>query len=529
MTTPQHTASSILAEISGLTPGEKKGNTVFVTAKTPAEFSAAALLLVQGRSLRLAHLFGSDDRAVSSSFGVHAVIAVPASHEWIVLSVTLPEDKPSYPSITRQLMSSYWYERYMHDMFGIIPEGHPDLRRLVLHENFPEGTHPLRKDFSLTTKLETANVPYPMHKVEGKGIFEIPVGPIHAGIIEPGHFRFNVAGERIITLEGKLFFTHKGVEKLLEGKTPEEALPFIERISGDMAAAHTLAFVQAIEELSGVSAPSYAQLVRTLVTELERITMHVHDLANIGGMGTGFALLSSQGFRLKERLVAAGEKVFGNRFWRGVIIPGGINKSLTNDEVALLVSEARSVITEMLSLTETALASEGFRDRVETTGILKTQTAIDYGALGIPARGSGVPIDVRRDHPYAAYQTLPVHIAVRSEGDVFARFSVRIAELRESLRLIEALSIIHQQSKGNTTTVTLPKQTTGIALGAVESWRGEVLTVLSIKNGTIERCAPRDPSFMNWPLFGELAPGNIVPDFPLCNKSFNLSYSGTDL
>jgi Ni,Fe-hydrogenase III large subunit len=246
-------------------------------------------------------------------------------------------------------------------------------------------------------------------------------------------------------------------------------------------------------------------------------------------MGTGFALLSSQGFRLKERLVAAGEKVFDNRFWRGVIVPGGISRSLTNDEVATLVSEARSVITEMLSLTEIALASEGFRDRVETTGILKTQTAIDYGALGIPARGSGVPIDVRHDHPYAAYQTLPVHIAVRNEGDVFARFSARIAELRESLRLIEALLVMHQQSKDHTTVATLPKQITGIALGAVESWRGEVLTVLSLKNGTIERCAPRDPSFMNWPLFGELAPGNIVPDFPLCNKSFNLSYSGTDL
>jgi Ni,Fe-hydrogenase III large subunit/Ni,Fe-hydrogenase III component G len=529
MTTPQHTASSILAELSGLISGEKKGNIVFAAAKTPDEFSSAVLLLVQGRALRLAHLFGSDDRVTAHTLGVHAVIAVPTSHEWIVLSVALPEDKPSYPSITRELMSSYWYERYMHDMFGIIPEGHPDLRRLVLHENFPEGTHPLRKDFAADTKLEIANVPYPMHKVEGRGVFEIPVGPIHAGIIEPGHFRFNVAGERIITLEGKLFFTHKGVEKLLEGKTPEEALPFIERISGDMAAAHTLAFAQAVEQLSGVSASSYAQLVRMFITELERIAMHVHDLSNIGGMGTGFALLSSQGFRIKERLIAAGEKVFGNRFWRGMIIPGGVTRVLTEDEVKMLASEARIVVTEMLSLTETALASEGFRDRVETTGILKTQTAIDYGALGIPARASGVSIDVRRDHPYAQYQTLPIRIAVRTEGDVFARFSVRIAELRESLRIVEALSLMHQESKDRTTAVVLSKQATGIALGAVESWRGEILNVLSLKNGIIERCAPRDPSFMNWPLFGELAPGNIVPDFPLCNKSFDLSYSGTDL
>lgn len=529
MTIPQITAQSILIEISGLTLSEKKGNMNFVMAHTPEEFSSAVLTLVQGHQLRLAHLFGSDDRSVSQTYGVHAVIAVPFSHEWIVLSLAIPEDKPRYPSLTRELMSSYWSERYMHDMFGIVPEGHPDLRRLVLHENFPEGTHPLRKDFAVDTKLETAHVPYPMHKVEGEGVFEIPVGPIHAGIIEPGHFRFNVVGERIITLEGKLFFTHKGVEKLIEGKTPEEALPFIERISGDMAAAHTLAYTEAVERISNVSAPHYAQIVRMLLTELERVSMHIHDLANIGGMGTGFALLSSQGFRIKEQLIAVGEKVFGNRFWRGMIIPGGVTRSLSDEDVSTLAHEARVVVMEMLALTETALASEGFRDRVETTGILKHQTAVDYGALGIPARASGVSVDVRCDHPYALYGTLPVAISVRTEGDVFARFSVRIAELRESLRLIEALARMHKESKDRTTSVSLPKNATGIALGAVESWRGEVLNMLSLKNGMIERCAPRDPSFMNWPLFGELAPGNIVPDFPLCNKSFDLSYSGTDL
>jgi Ni,Fe-hydrogenase III large subunit len=426
-------------------------------------------------------------------------------------------------------MAAYWFERYLHDMFGIIPDGHPDLRRLVHHENIPEGTHPLRKDFKWNTRLPVADVPYPMARVEGEGVFEIPVGPIHAGIIEPGHFRFSVAGERIITLEGKLFFTHKGVEKLIEGKTPEEALPYIERISGDMAAAHALAFCQAVESALHIEVSKSVRLTRSMLGELERMTMHIHDLANIGGMGTGFALLSSGGFRIKERLVRASETVFGNRFWRGAIIPGGVTVVPSKEQLQFLVTTAESTMNEMLGLVKIAFASEGFRDRLETTGVLTKEVAIDYGAVGLPARASGVKLDVRTQHPYAAYDEVVPDIKLRTDGDVGARYMVRVDELRESLRLLKQfVELLKDENKGHSSKQTRDTKT-GMGLSAVESWRGEIMASVHLVDGKIERCVIRDPSFMNWPLFGELAPGNIIPDFPICNKSLNLSYSGTDM
>lgn len=223
-------------------PGETNGK--LTTALVPPERLADACeTLTVKNSLPLSLLFVTDDRKTEGGFGVHVVFALDETHEWLMLSAKLPKDAPHYPSVTARVAAAHWYERYAMDMFGIVAEGHPDPRRLVHHENIPEGTHPLRKDFAWNAKLARADVPYPMHRVEGEGVYEIPVGPIHAGIIEPGHFRFNVAGERIITLEGKLFFTHKGVEKLLEGKNIGQALPFVERISGDTAASQVLAYL----------------------------------------------------------------------------------------------------------------------------------------------------------------------------------------------------------------------------------------------------------------------------------------------
>jgi len=237
------------------------------------DLAGVATSLVNDYKLSLSLLFGTDNRKDKSGFGVYVVFSLDDEQKWLMLSAVIPSDDMQYPALTKTIMAAHWYERYLCDMFGITPVGHPDLRRLVHHENIPLETHPLLKDFAWNTKLKKDNVSYPMHHVEGEGIFEIPVGPIHAGIIEPGHFRFNVAGERIITLEGKLFFTHKGVEKLLEGKTVSEALPFIERISGDMSASHTLAYVQAIEKISECAISKRAQMLRAILTECERITM----------------------------------------------------------------------------------------------------------------------------------------------------------------------------------------------------------------------------------------------------------------
>lgn len=509
--------------LSGGQPGDVRGDlaTVVVAPERLAEACAA----LDQSGLPLSLLFATDDRAIDGTYGLHVLFALDASHGWLMLSSRLPGQAPRYPSVTARVTAAHWYERYAMDMFGIIADGHPDPRRLVHHENVPLGTHPLRKDFAWNTKLAQADVPYPMHRVSGEGVYELPVGPIHAGIIEPGHFRFNTAGERIITLEGKLFFTHKGVEKLLEGKTTLQAMPFIERISGDMAASNALAFCQAVEATSGAEIPERAARLRSLACELERITMHVHDLANICGNGTGFTVMAAQGFRIKESLVRLSERVFGNRFWRGFIQPGGVSKDLTDAQLKDILESLIAARGEMNGLLDLARHTDGLRERLETTGVLKREAAIAYGALGVAARASGIDRDVRRDHPYAAYAAFAPEIVVETTEDVYARFEVRRRELAVSAKLVER--IISGLEPG-VISKDCPIRD-GFGLGAVESWRGELLAFVRMKQGVIDRCVVRDPSFCNWALFGELAPGNIVPDFPLCNKSLDLSYSGNDL
>ena len=510
-------------QLAGGRLGEERGN--LTTAAVPAEQLAEACATLSEQGLPLSLLFATDDRAADGTFGVHVVFGLDATHAWLMLSAKLPMDAPRYPSVTAKVVAAHWYERYAMDMFGLVALGHPDARRLVHHENVPTDTFPLRKDFAWDTKLAHADVPYPMRRVEGEGVYEIPVGPIHAGIIEPGHFRFNVAGERIVTLEGKLFFTHKGVEKLLEGKTPTEALPFIERLSGDMAAAHALAYCQAVESVADCRVPDRALALRSVLSELERMTMHIHDLANIAGNGTGYTVMAAQGFRIKECLMRLSAELVGNRFWRGAIVPGGQAADFGADKLSKILSVVSETHGEMKSLLEMCLASDGERERLETTGVLSKDGAAAFGALGVPARASGLDRDARLTHPHAAYAAHPPALVTESSGDVYARFMVRVRELDESARLIAA--IIARLPAGSVRAECPVRD--GFALGATESWRGEVLCALRLKGGRIDRCLPRDPSFCNWPLFGEIGQGNIVPDFPLCNKSLNLSYSGTDM
>jgi Ni,Fe-hydrogenase III large subunit/Ni,Fe-hydrogenase III component G len=474
-------------------------------------------------------LFATDDRAEGRGFGVHAVFALDQAHEWIEIATELPAESPAYESLTRRVMAAHWYERYAQDMFGIRADGHPDGRRLVHHENVPAGTHPLRKDFAWDTRLAHASEPYPMARVEGEGMFQIPVGPIHAGIIEPGHFRFNVAGERIITLEGKLFFTHKGVEKLLEGRSVTEAMPFVERVSGDAAASHALAFCQAVEAIAGCHVPDSARMLRVLAVELERFTMHLHDIANICGMGTGYTVMAANGFRIVERLRRLSGRTFGNRFFRGFVLPGGVATRLTPEQLRDVEATVDAAWREASALVRLALDSDTLRDRLETTGVLTREAAWAYGAKGVAARASGVDRDARRDHPHAGYGSLSFIRRARSEGDVFARVLLRVDEMSDARDLIRAAADACRDRAAASECRADCVCSDGDALGWSESWRGQILDWVRVRGGVIDRAVIRDPSFCNWPLFGELGPGNIVPDFPLCNKSLNLSYSGTDL
>ncbi len=478
-----------------------------------------------GNGLALAYVYATDNRAELDAFGLHALLHDDPSQTWLLISTTLPAPDPSYPSVTPYVMAAYWLERGLYDMFGIEAVGHPDLRRLVHHENMPDDCFPMRKDFAWNTKPEFVDTDYPMQTVEGEGVVGVSVGPIYASVTEPAHFRFNVAGERIISFEGKHFFMHKGVEKLLEGKTVTQALPLIERISGDAAVSHALAFCQAIESLAGCEVSARARAIRTLLAELERATVHIHDLASFGGVGTGYTVLSGHGFRIKERLMRLADEIFGHRLWRGMVVPGGVARDLHSHELQKVSIVAGEAIEEMLDLVAQALASDGFRDRLETTGKLSKEAALAYGAVGIAARASGLDRDVRRDHPYAAYATFAPHVSIRSTGDVAARFILRIEELKQTKRLIQDIC----KAPGEGAPLLVCEPTEGRAIGAVEGARGETIHVVYLRSGLIDRYAIRDPAFCNLLLLNELVPGNTIPDFPLCYASLNPGQSGNDL
>ena len=479
----------IIEKFKGEIIDKSENNDLICVKVSRDKLAKIATVLFSEYKIPLSLFFGTDDRKDTGNFGVHAVFSLDREHKWLKISAEIPANDPQYPSLTKTIMATHWYERYLRDMFGIVPVGHPDLRRLVHHENIPENTYPLRKDFQWNTKLPKDKVPYPMHHVTGEGVMEIPVGPIHAGIIEPGHFRFNVVGERILILEGKLFFTHKGVEKLLEGKNITEALPFIERISGDMSASHSLAYAQAVEKINGCFVPKRAQMLRAIITECERITMHIHDLANIGGMGTGFSFIAANGFRIKERMMRLSMDICGNRFWRGMIVSGGMKKDIDKENLEKILKVSQKAWKEMRKITAIALDSEGFLDRLQYTGELSQEAAEAFGAVGFPARASKIDRDVRRDHPYASYAQFPIQIITKKSTDVFARYRVRIKEVEQSIILLKTL--VEKIKEGDIFEKCEVKD--GFSIGAVEAWRGEIICALQIKNGVIERCYPRDP------------------------------------
>lgn len=511
---PTRTELEALCSFSGLSSGA-----LAVSPDTLAD--SVHKLDAAGAPLMM--VYATDERAMGRGFLVHA--AHQTGDGVLTLSAELSATNPTYASITRLVMAAHWFERAIHDQFGIVPEGHPDLRRLVHHENMPKNTHPLRKDFKWNTKLPVAHEPYPMPTVEGKGVYEIPVGPIHASVIEPGHFRFSVRGERILSLEGKFAFTHKGVEKLVEGKTPAEALAFVERVSGDMVVGHTLAYAEAIERATGTNVSDRARALRVLWNELERLTAHTFDMGNMAGNGTGFTFMSAQGFRLVEDLRRLHERLVGHRFLRGAVVLGGAH-DVSPEGVEVLRTQLVKTERELAQLLAIAFATDGLMERFETTGVLSKEAARAYGARGIAARASGIVRDMRVEMPYAGYETFVPELLTEPAGDVAARFRLRSREATDSIRLM--LSVFDTLPKGDAVVALGTEK--GSAYGWAESWRGAVTDWVRLdSSGRIDRLAIVDPSFMNWPLFGEIGPGNIIPDFPLCNKSLSLSYSGTDL
>ncbi len=505
------------------------GNTVtFEVSADEIVETVKELHIRQGLTLKLVD--ATDERKENGCFKVWYVLGVPGDNLFVIPFIRL-EKTTEFPSIAWFIHGAGGYERKIKSLFGLTPVGNPDQRAMLLHENWPEDKFPLRKDFKFDTRPATAySTPYEFHKVEGEGVYELPVGPIHAGIIEPGHFRFSLAGEAIMLLEGRLGYVHKGSEKLFERLDLDGKLRLSQKISGDSSLSHSLAFCQAIEKLAGVKVPARALYLRTVFAELERLANHLGDIGFIM-LDTGFNFGGAHGTRLREMVNRINERLTGSRFLRGVNAIGGVTKDISADQATELAKELRAILKDFEELYAIAEECDSLLDRLKTAGPLAFAIARDFGGLGVPVRAVGLPRDARAEHPYAAYGKLTKReVVTEQSGDVYARFRVRVREVRDSISIIqEALQHLPTGAiSASAEEVTLQKN--AVAIGCVEGWRGEIVyMVVTDATGEITRVVARDPSFINWQIIGTCGQGQIVPDFPLINKSFNLSYTGNDL
>jgi Ni,Fe-hydrogenase III large subunit len=435
----------------------------------------------------------------------------------------LPSQTPFFPAANRP-------ERYLREMFGVHFTGHPDGRRWIRHQAWEEDQYPLRQDFPRAGTGQETTPPdntYPFILAEGEGVYEIPVGPVHAGIIEPGHFRFQAMGEDILSLEEHLGYVHKGIEKCAEGRDVQGLVRLAGRVSGDSTVAHAWAACQACEYAVGLTVPRRALAIRAILAERERVANHLGDIGACCN-DVGFTFAQVQCSRLRELWQRRNGAVFGHRLLMDIVTPGGVNRDILTSQLGLLIEDIEQLRQELKTLLPLFYEFPSLQDRLRTTGVLSLEQARKMGALGYVARASGESWDLRRDAPYAPYQRTTITVPCYSEGDASSRLRVRGDEILVALELLETLFSNLPNGKLGTTFPAVTQDCSGV--GFIEGWRGEIIAFVHLNSdGRVARYFPRDPSWLNWPALEEMIGGVIVPDFPLCNKSVNGSYSGHDL
>jgi Ni,Fe-hydrogenase III large subunit/Ni,Fe-hydrogenase III component G len=440
----------------------------------------------------------------------------------VELHVRLPIDDARLPSLADVSFPAGRFEREIQDLFGVRLEGHHQPARLVLHQHWPQGWYPMRNDAGPPPTFDDETESYPFLTVDGPGVYEIPVGPVHAGIIEPGHFRFSVVGETILNVKARLWFVHKGIERLFQGRTPDGGVELAERVSGDTAVGHNLAYCLAVEEACGTTVSPDAQVLRAVLLELERLYNHITDLGAMGN-DVGYGIAHAHTMRIREQLLRINARATGHRLLRGGILPGGARADWLPDVATLTAvrDDVREVVAFMT-------ANATVVDRFAGTAVLSAEDAAQIGTLGCVARASGLAFDARVAHPFAdLYRNLTVPIL--HDGDVMSRFRVRVEEVDASVALLTEL--LPRARTGVHTVAIRAMDGPGHGVGLVEGWRGTIAHRVEVgPDGTLSRTKIVDPSFFNWPALPiALAGDTIVPDFPLANKSFNLSYAGNDL
>ena len=490
------------------------------------QWRAAAQAAAQSGA-RLVSVWGSDRRAAGAgTLVMSAAYALGEGLAW--LDLALPGDAPRCPDLTPFFPCAQRMQRAAADLLGIEFDDAPDRRPWLAHGAWPRGCLPLRRGAAGDASAAGGEaVDYAFVRVEGEGVHEIPVGPVHAGIIEPGHFRFSVVGEKVLRLEQRLGYTHKGIERRFTELPALDAHRLAGRVSGDSTVAYAWAYCMALESAAGCTVSDRATWLRALMLERERVANHLGDLGALGNDAAfGFGL--AQFSRLREDWLRLSREVFGHRLMMDCVRPGGVACDPDAGALQRLRAQCDAIETEVRTLLAIYEEHAGLQDRFMTTGRVTPELAAQLGLTGLAGRASAQPHDLRCDQPWAPYDALAVRVATRSEGDVAARVIVRFDEIFESLRLIRALCT--RLPGGATHADLVVPARAGFGAGRVEGWRGEVFVALELDgDGRIGRCHCHDPSWQNWPVLEHAVIGNIVPDFPLINKSFNLSYSGHDL
>jgi Ni,Fe-hydrogenase III large subunit len=467
---------------------------------------------------RLVALWATEQRAV------HAAFALGDGLLWAELALA---DAATYPDLSATFACATRLQRAAADLCGVHAVGAIDTRPWLDHGTWTAAL-PLSARGPDTTRDDSPPTPgdYAFVRVEGDGVHEIPVGPVHAGIIEPGHFRFSIVGEKVLRLEERLGYVHKGIERRFTELEPLQAHRLAGRVSGDSTVAFAWAYCMALEGAAQTAIPPRAQWLRALMLERERVANHLGDLGALGNdaaLGFGLAQFS----RLREDWQRESRAEFGHRFMMDAVAPGGVTHDLDTAQIVRMSKQCDAIEAELRTLRAIYDEHAGLQDRFIGTGRVTPELARKLGLTGLAARASGQPHDLRCDHPWPPYDRLQLTRAVSAQGDVAARVAVRFDEAFASLSLIRELLTTLPAGATRAAASVPPGDARGA--GWVEGWRGEVFVALELRDGGIARCHCHDPSWQNWPVLEHAVIGNIVPDFPLINKSFNLSYSGQDL
>jgi Ni,Fe-hydrogenase III large subunit len=449
---------------------------------------------------------------------IRMALAAPAERSRFIVALRLK--RTGYPSVALNHPPAIRLERAIRDLHGIESKGLQDTRAWLDHGRWPRPPPGLKPG---ATRPETA---YAFLAAEGEGLHQIPVGPVHAGIIEPGHFRFTANGEAVVRLEERLGYVHKGIEDLCTGAEIGTAARVAARISGDSTVAYSFAFARAVEAALAWPVPARAHLIRGIMAELERLAHHINDVGAICNDASVVAL-HARCTLLRERILQVSQRCFGHRLMMDLIVPGGVAADLDGDGRAAIEGLLAHIEVEFARVMHVYEEAPSLQDRTVTTGILSHRLAAQYAAGGFVGRASGRAFDTRKNFPYPPYDVLAFEVALRSEGDVDARLGVRTMEVASSIALLRQMLT---RLEPGPIIAPAPPMRAGEGAAMVESFRGDIFLSLRIGgDGKLAHFHARDPSWFQWPLLEAAIEGNIVADFPLCNKSFNCSYSGHDM